>query len=49
MAQYKIRFKLFIEEIVEADSEEAARQAFSELWDSAESMCDLGETTVEKI
>lgn len=47
---YLVKFSVEIYEEVEADSEEAAKQAFSELWSSADEMVqEFGVTTVEEL
>ena len=47
---YLVKFSMEIYEEVEADSEEAAQQAFSELWSSpAEMIEEFGVTTVEEL
>ena len=47
---YLVKFTVEVYEEIEADSEEAAEQAFSELWSSpAELVEEFGVTTVEEL
>ena len=47
--QYKVTYFLEVTEIVEADSKDDARQAFSELFTDALDLLDMGKYRIKRV